>query len=702
MLNLLLLNPPILQHDSTPAIKESEVCIVDNDSNVSDSESRVDDKFEASVMIANESDKMCMWKTATPDTMKSDLAKALRAHVQLPSNRPKIVELSDKESSDEELSESEELDDQESSHEEFSESEESENVDINPEPMQQSDTKPHKQVVKIDDKPPSAVTTKELVSLISTVEKSAKLYEAHMIYAIDTGGQAAFLDIAPAILRYHSVNIVALNLTETLNALANFYYSICGKRVGSGEKRRVSTLHLVKSFVHSKCELNLPPLERIEQIAIGDPAFAVIGTHYDKYLKLLKCKKLETLKEKNQCLYRELEKYLDVVHSYKAEENQLIFPVDTTSRGEDAKEIAKQIRMITTKSYIKGEIPVRWFLFQLEMKSKTSDRNIVSLDECYQIGKSVGMTHEDVKAALRYFHSLTVYLYFPSILPKVIFIHPQPLFDKLSKVIAVSFGGSEYDTLTITDLVKKGIFKRVLFEKISEIFVENLFNADDFLKLMEHLLIIMKLPNNEGYFIPCVLETIDEPFEDVPENEVEPLFLTWENAPIPHGLFPALIVYLLGCYSPPHFQLSTKDMHFRNKITLKCPKLGGTMKLIDRVECLGIYYYGEHKNCSIVRHVIFDGISSIVEKFDWKDALACPKEVFQCKIPDCPARSSVHVCQQNEDRECPACSPHHFCQLNEDRSQLTCLKSSKHISVDNSLHFEWFPAKGMCMYFMSL
>ena len=678
MLNLLLLNPPILQHDSTPAIKESEVCIVDNDSNVSDSESRVDDKFEASVMIANESDKMCMWKTATPDTMKSDLAKALRAHVQLPSNRPKIVELSDKESSDEELSESEELDDQESSQE-------SENVDINPEPMQQSDTKPHKQVVKIDDKPPSAVTTKELVSLISTVEKSAKLYEAHMIYAIDTGGQAAFLDIAPAILRYHSVNIVALNLTETLNALANFYYSICGKRVGSGEKRRVSTLHLVKSFVHSKCELKLPPLERIEQIAIGDPAFAVIGTHYDKYLELLKYKKiLETLEKKNQCLYRELEKYLDVVHSYKAEEDQLIFPVDTTSRGEDAKEIAKQIRMITTKSYIKGEIPVRWFLFQLEMKSKTSDRNIVSLDECYQIGKSVGMTHEDVKAALRYFHSLTVYLYFPSILPKVIFIHPQPLFDKLSKVIAVSFGGSEYDTRTITDLVKKGIFKKVLFEKISERFVENLFTADDFLKLMEHLLIIMKLPNNEGYFIPCVLQTIDEPFEDVPENEVEPLFLTWENAPIPHGLFPALIVHLLDCYSPPHFELKEVNehyWHYRNRITLLCPKLGGTVKLIDRVECLGIYYNGERKNCCIVRRVIFDGISSIVKIFDWKDALACPKEVFQCKIPDCPARSSIH-----------------FCQLNEERSQLTCLKSSKLISVDHSLRFEWFPAKGMCMY----
>ena len=675
MLNLLLLNPPILQHDSTPAIKESEVCIVDNDSNVSDSESRVDDKFEASVMIANESDKMCMWKTATPDTMKSDLAKALRAHVQLPSNRPKIVELSDKESSDEELSESEE----------FSESEESENVDINPEPMQQSDTKPHKQVVKIDDKPPSAVTTKELVSLISTVEKSAKLYEAHMIYAIDTGGQAAFLDIAPAILRYHSVNIVALNLTETLNALANFYYSICGKRVGSGEKRRVSTLHLVKSFVHSKCELNLPPLEGIEQIAIGDPAFAVIGTHYDKYLELLKYKKiLETLEKKNQCLYRELEKYLDVVHSYKAEEDQLIFPVDTTSRGEDAKEIAKQIRMITTKSYIKGEIPVRWFLFQLEMKSKTSDRNIVSLDECYQIGKSVGMTHEDVKAALRYFHSLTVYLYFPSILPKVIFIHPQPLFDKLSKVIAVSFGGSEYDTRTITDLVKKGIFKRVLFEKISERFVENLFTADDFLKLMEHLLIIMKLPNNEGYFIPCVLQTIDEPFEDVPENEVEPLFLTWENAPIPHGLFPALIVHLLDCYSPPHFELKEVNEHYwhhRNRITLLCPKLGGTVKLIDRVECLGIYYNGERKNCCIVRRVIFDGISSIVKTFDWKDALAYPKEVFQCKIPHCPARSSIH-----------------FCQLNEERSQLTCLKSSKLISVDHSLRFEWFPAKGMCMY----
>ena len=589
----------------------------------------------------------------------------------------------------------------------MSESEESENVDIqlnNPEPIyvQRSDTKPHNQVVKVDDKPPSADTTEELLSLISTVEKSAKLYEAHMIYAIDTGGQAAFLDIAPAILRYHSVNIVALNLTETLDDLANFYYSICGERVGPGEKRRVSTLHLVKSFVHSKSELKLPPLEDIHFKAKGKPAFAAIGTHYDKYLELLKSNKiLETLEKKNQCLYHELKKYLDVVHSYRPEEYKLIFPVDTTSRGEESKKIANEIRMITTKSYIKGEIPVRWFLFQLEMKSKTSGRDMISLDECYQIGKSFGMTPKDVKAALSYFHSLTVYLYFPSVLPKVIFIHPQPLFDKLTAVIRVSFGGPQYDTLTFTNLAERGIFKRELFEEISEKFDENCFTADDFLKLMEHLLIIMKLPNNEGYFIPCVLQTIDEPFEDVPENEVEPLFLTWENAPIPHGLFPALIVYLPGRYSPPHFELN-EGTHYRNKITLKCPKLGGTMKLIDRVECLGIYYYGEHKNCSIVRRVIFDGISSIVEKFDWKDALACPKEVFQCKILDCPARSTVHVCQQNEDRECPACSPHHFCRLNEDRSQLTCQKSSKHISVDNSLRFEWFPAKGMCMYCMSL
>ena len=705
LLDLLLMKPPEYLHNSTAAVREPEVCIADSDSEDSDSDETVDDNLETRVIIADESDKKCNWKIATVETMKSDLAKALRSHVQLPSNRPKIEELPDKESSDEELWESDE----------------SEDDDVLLSNAKAQKMTPFKKFTKLP--VPSADTTKELVGLISTLgelEISDRLYEAHWIYAIDTGGQAAFLDIAPALLRYHSVNIVALKLIEKLTELANFYYSIAGRRVGMGEKRQVSTLNLVKSFIHSKSELKLPELEGIGNIQHeGKPAFLVIATHYDEYLKrLLEClpkgdekrvqiEKLlqdwsdecpeqrkesdtkrtsnqieETLEEKNAYLYDELNHYKDVIVDYNTTRKEVIFPVNTRSRKSKARELAKKIRQITSKSYITGEIPVRWFLFQLEMKSKIPpDSNMVSLDTCYEIGESVGMTRQEVEAALRYFHSLTVYLYFPSVLRKVIFIHPQPLFEKLSEIMAISFGDTSHGTMhdrgTVADLYQKGIFRRELFDTVSKGFVRDVFTADDFLNLMKHLLIITELLSKEGFFIPCVLQITDEPFEDVSENEVQPLFLKWKNAPIPHGLFPALMVHVLGCFSPPHFELS-EDRCYRNKITLKCPKLGGTVKLIDQVEWLGIYYFGDHKNCSIIRRVIFDGISSIVAKFGWTDALADPLVVFQCTIPECPRRSSFH-----------------FCQLNEDRTQLTCEKSRVHMSVDNALCIPWYPSKGM-------
>ena len=46
-----------------------------------------------------------------------------------------------------------------------------------------------------------------------------------------------------------------------------------------------------------------------------------------------------------------------------------IFPVNNMGRGRNEEEIAERIRHITGRS----EIPARWFLFQIELKSKTKE-----------------------------------------------------------------------------------------------------------------------------------------------------------------------------------------------------------------------------------------------------------------------------------------------------------------------------------------
>ena len=59
--------------------------------------------------------------------------------------------------------------------------------------------------------------TQEIIELLACVEKSEELYQFHWLYGVDTGGQAAFIDIAPALLQYHSVNILTHKLTERLD-----------------------------------------------------------------------------------------------------------------------------------------------------------------------------------------------------------------------------------------------------------------------------------------------------------------------------------------------------------------------------------------------------------------------------------------------------------------------------------------------------
>ena len=516
---------------------------------------------------------------------------------------------------------------------------------------------------------------KELLQLITEVKKSDELYNTHMMYGVDLGGQAAFLDIAPALLRYHSLNMVLFRLDEKLDDAANFFYSVHGRKVGEGEKRQMSTMQLTKSFFRCKSQLRPPHFDRLEKY--GRPHFIVIGTCYDEYKRLQESNELkESLDEKNEHLHRELKNYEDVRHDY-TKGKDIIFPVNNMGRGRNEEEIAERIRRITGRSYIRAEVPARWFFFQVELKSKTKGRRIISLNECVEIGKSVGMQRKEALAALWYFHNLSIYLHFPGILSHVVFLDPQVLFDMLSQIIAISYGDDRYDDATIRSLKTKGIFKRQLLDTME--FEEDVFSCDDFLKLMEGLLIISQIPNDTRYFIPCVLDTIDDPFEDS-SDAIEPLYVTWDDELIPNGLFTSLVVYLMGHVSPTQFQL-VNDV-YRNKVVLRCQHFGGALHLLDQVKSLTIRYFGPSRNCFNIRRMIHQGIESIVHKFGWTDSLASTQEGFRCKIEGC-TDSSFHLCHL----------------ISEHEEILFCDVSNVKCSADKTRHLSWFH-EGMMLYFV--
>ena len=534
---------------------------------------------------------------------------------------------------------------------------------------------------------PVSNATKEILERLPDVKTSTPLLESHWIYAVDSGGQAAFLDIAPILLRYNSVNILTHRLNEKLDDLSKFYYSVQGEVIGNPVERQITNLQLIETSIRSLTSVNPPNLPGISCLS-KKPLSLVLGTFYDKIRE-----SGESLDEKNSKLYSTLKQYGDALILHNFDRKEVIFPINIIAKGVNRQTIAEEFLSEICQSYIEAEIPVRWFLFQLDLEEHqiASNSSIVSKSECISIGNALEMDKGDVHAALLYYHDLTIYLYFPEVLPNVVFLNPKPLLNKLSLLISISFAdavdhlkrtlGIRVDVDTHEKLKTRGIFsKKLLTGSLSQSFSKK-FSADDFLNLMEYLLIISPLSSlplkTREYFIPCVLpttkdlESLIEPFI----KKVDPLVLIWNKKPLPQSLFPALVVSILSRKSSPTFALSPPQAdksQYRNAICLSCPSLGGAVLLVDSIYLLKIFYSGPCNECYNIRQVIKEGIDAVADKFHYICSLKYPKEQLLCSI-----------CKTTE----------HLCCLNEKKKKVTCCNTHITDDPDKERQLPWFTSQ---------
>ena len=517
--------------------------------------------------------------------------------------------------------------------------------------------------------PPVAQTVNEIAEIMPTVKESPELFNSHWIYCVDSGGQAAFLDIAPAILRYSPVNILTQKLNEKLEDKPKFFFSFKGREIGAPVEREITNLQLLESSFRSLASIDQLDLRKIHvKFSHPEPSLLVLGTFFDKITECVG----ESLEEKNVRLWSTLSQFRGVHVNYCEAKKEIIFPVNTTARGESEMKIAERIRAIVSRSYIEAEIPARWFLFKLELEDlqKITKSIVVNKRECFRIGLTLEMDRKDIEASLLYYHDLTIFLYFPAVLPNLVFLHPQPLFNKLSEVISISFA----DAVTCLEemnivvprnahlqLKAEGIFTRELLDCLPDGFSLD-FTADDFLKLMEDIFIIAPLPEKGKFFLPCVLPTTSN-LENIRSSfakVTDALVLTWDMKPIPQGIFPALAVNLvkrqkspkLDLYRPPTSDEPSEELpQYRNAIQLLCLDLGGGVLLVDAIYSLDVYYSGPSANCSAVRNAVVEGIGDIVKKFQYKPILSLPQEHFYCSI----CSSSNHLCRPDDTKKILTC-----------------------------------------------
>ena len=271
-----------------------------------------------------------------------------------------------------------------------------------------------------------------LVSLLESAQKSNRLQTVHWVYTIDSGGQAAFQDILPALIRGHSLTIHTLKLNECLSDRVEMACSVNGDPICSPRDLCHTNLQLIKTLVRSSSS---QCLSDGNGFAIQPPRCIIIGTFYDK---VSECH--ETKEEKDCQLRESLQHSKDLL----IETEGIIFPVNTTVEGREREEVASELREMITETEgtsIERQIPVKWFVFELELRCyvEKTGLGIISMQKCKNIGQILGMIEEEVIECIKYLHEQTLLLYFDKILPNTVFINAQSVLDKVSAILFVSF-----------------------------------------------------------------------------------------------------------------------------------------------------------------------------------------------------------------------------------------------------------------------
>ena len=385
----------------------------------------------------------------------------------------------------------------------------------------------------------------------------------------------------------------------------------------------------------------------------------VLGTHYDKVSDA-------TLKEKEEILKSSmsfLESYLQNCVIRQSDDDSIIFPVNTIAASEErakySEEICKAIWLDGSDASLQIKIPIRWFAFELSLP----EQSIVPVKEALSIGERYGMKEEDTKQALRYFHDVSLMLYYPEV-TNVVFIDSKPILEILSQLLALTYVNDKNARALIlinpvsqivTNNLKEGFFNEDIFEHLkskSVIFSLPEFQLSDLIRLLLHLNIITKLEDEQKgqYFIPYALPSYNEPVS-IKETNAKPLVIVWreekseEILPVPTGLFPLTIIHLLNQkeYVTKISPSTSEYYKFRDAMSLKITFKGkeDTLHLINRYTHIEVYFTGPTEHCPLVRKLITTAIDNSSDAMHLKhnhvNAFACPTKSTSCY---CIVRSS--------------------------------------------------------------
>ena len=412
-----------------------------------------------------------------------------------------------------------------------------------------------------------------------------EIHKLQLLYFLDSGGQPQFHEVLPALSHNICLVMLFLKLNERLDAPScTVFTDENGRCFEDQSLSLLSNEQMLVQLVHT---IMSKPLS-------GEDARAmvmVIGTHVDK---IDDCKE-ESLAGKNE--------RLAILFDFVPDDqiimngNDIIFEVNALNPSEKDEQVFNLIRskISQVSTALERNTPLSFIMFQYDLIKLRDEQHkrVVSMEECEAIAGRLKMDRRVLEAALFHFHSLSIFLYVPSILPGLVFIDPQMPLDIINQCVAFSYkvksGKIKSLSLACIRSWEEGIITSEMLEReeFASCFEPGVFDASDALKLFESLYIAFQLNslsflegeksdvgNGEGmegleggvrgtdeysqlidrsteFMMPCMLPALkltELKKHSPPTKYISPLLLYLDKSQIPCGLFSATHTCLRSKY----------------------------------------------------------------------------------------------------------------------------------------------------------
>ncbi len=231
-----------------------------------------------------------------------------------------------------------------------------------------------------------------------------------VIYLITTdhGGQTEFLDLMSRFLMGPSLNLIFSRLTDSFDQVYKIYYTdeegVCTDKEDSILNLEEITFQTLASIAcldvpaeqdHSS---TITELNKAENCIHCSSKAMFVGTFRDFITP-------EEFKERDEVLKKRIECtdfYDKGIIEYASEEQITLSMNNMSGTKEEIVEARQTFENCIKKNLGKVHIPCTWLMFNIVMRSK--DKQIMTLDECRDIAKDLGISREDLPNVLWFLH----------------------------------------------------------------------------------------------------------------------------------------------------------------------------------------------------------------------------------------------------------------------------------------------------------